>query len=55
MSKIIDTIHIMDSIEHTRMIMPKYYPASRCGPHKNKKKYDRKQSKKELKKLIEEG
>ena len=24
-------IHIMSSIEHTLALMPKFYPASRCG------------------------
>lgn len=53
MSKI-ETIHIMSGLEHTRMIRPKYYPASRCGPHKNKKKYNRKDAQKEFKKFLQE-
>ena len=26
-----EPIHVMSSIEHTLIQMPKYYPASRCG------------------------
>lgn len=37
----IEKIVVMTSLEATRMAMPKYYPACRCGKHKSKKDYDR--------------
>lgn len=35
-----EKIVVLTSIENTLLKMPKYYPASRCGAHKNKKKYN---------------
>ena len=45
-----EKIVVLTSIENTLLKMPKYYPASRGGAHKNKKKYNRKDKswKKEL-------
>jgi hypothetical protein len=51
----VETIHIMSGLEHTLMMMPKYYPASRCGLHKNKKKYNRKDQKIAFRKMMEKG
>lgn len=51
----IETIPVLSRIEATLLHMPKYAPASRCGPHKNKKKYDRKRNKQELRQIIQEG
>lgn len=36
-----ERIVVMTSLEATRVMMPKYYPACRCGKHKSKKDYDR--------------
>ena len=40
--KKVDRIVIMTSLEATSAAMPKFYPACRCGKHKSKKDYDRK-------------
>ena len=40
--KKMDRIVVMTSLEATRAAMPKFYPACRCGKHKSKKDYDRK-------------
>ena len=37
-----EKILVMTSLEATRAAMPKFYPACRCGKHKSKKDYDRK-------------
>lgn len=37
-----ETIHVMSSLEATRAAMPKYYPACRCGKHRSKRDYNRK-------------
>lgn len=37
-----ETIHVMSSLEATRAQMPKYYPACRCGKHRSKRDYNRK-------------
>lgn len=37
-----ETIHVMSSLDVTRAKMPKYYPASRCGKHRSKRDYNRK-------------
>lgn len=37
-----EIIHVFSSIDATRLKMPKYYPACRCGKHKSKKDYNRK-------------
>lgn len=38
----VEKIVVMTSLEATRAAMPKFYPACRCGKHKSKKDYDRK-------------
>ena len=45
-----EKIVVLTSIEYTLLKMLKYYLACRCGAHKNKKKYNRKDKswKKEL-------
>ena len=40
--KKVERIVIMTSLEATHAAMPKFYPACRCGKHKSKKDYDRK-------------
>lgn len=40
-NKEIEKIVVMTSLEATRAVMPKFYPACRCGKHKSKKDYDR--------------
>lgn len=37
-----ETIHVMSSLQATRAQMPKYYPACRCGKHRSKRDYNRK-------------
>ena len=37
-----ETIHVLSSLEATRAQMPKYYPACRCGKHRSKRDYNRK-------------
>ena len=37
-----EKILVMTSLETTRAAMPKFDPACRCGKHKSKKDYDRK-------------
>lgn len=37
-----ETIRVMSSLEATRAQMPKYYPACRCGKHRSKRDYNRK-------------
>lgn len=37
-----EIIHVLSSIDATRLKMPKYYPACRCGKHRSKKDYNRK-------------
>ncbi len=45
---------ILSAEQHTKMLLPKYYPASRCGTHGDVK-YNRRKTERDFKKMLQKG